>query len=923
MYPLRIQVKLPTRAIIHLSQADLGTLGLASHYPLVLLEPSCLHLCSFSGWSLFQSSPRAEPTMAPKGREILRPALPANILKQIGGPNEPARGGGPGRSRGPRPTRKELRKQERVQKRQRNAPLRTVVRKPHARPQKSAAIPQDDDEDDFDEDEEDEEDDEPVAPKQNGSSNGKKALALDSDGFSGFSSSDDDDESEDEHPRNPTVSKATKEKLAKEDAEIAELEKKLGIKKRKTLPKSFQEDGLEDLLGELADGDDDSEDTASKKKRKAEADEWLAQKRRKAMPQPVDESEEEDDDDDLDGLDDILDSESGNELDADEYDEEDGDSDEGGEDMGGDSDGNEAAEQPVRKRENPYVAPVVTTDSAQKYVPPARRQEVSSDAELLARIRRQTQGLINRLTESNLIAILGDIERLYGEHPRQHVTSILIDLVLVQICEPTSLPDTLLILYAGFSTAVYKVIGPDFGAQLIQHTVERFDNYNAQAAGKAPQDVSKHTSNLITFLAEIYNFQLIGCNLIFDYIRLLLDDLSEVHAELLLRIVRMAGQLLRHDDPLALKDIVTLIGPAVKKVGESHLSVRTKFMIETINDLKNNKIKAGASASAVIQDHTTRMKKLLGSLNSRKLKATEPLRIGLKDIEDSDKRGKWWLVGASWAGRDASSDKKQRTHQAAVNDESDDTDSSIVLSDDDEAIPDLVVLAREQNMNTDVRRSVFIAIMSASDYEDAYARVMKLRLNKGRQKEVAYVVMQCAGCEQQYNPYYSLIARRLCADRRIKFAFQDSLWKFFRRLGESTFGEDADEDEDDEEAVDVRRIFSLGKMFGFLIANGALGLSVLKCLNLAYLRPKTQNLVEVMLISMFVEAAQAGNDVGKMFATVADLPALAKGLQYFLKKKVQKSDLIASKKDARAVKKGCQTAVEALTLTTANPLAEA
>lgn len=835
----------------------------------------------------------------------MRPALPAQLLKKIGGEANNAQSPGSGRSRGPQPTRKERRKQERVQKRKKNAPLRTVVRKSHARHRKEKPMSDDDDDDDDDDEEE-----EPVsfgnAPKSKAESKVNKDFEPQSDDFSGFSNDEDDAESEIERPAKPSIPKATKEKFAKEDAEIAELERKLGIKKRKTLPKSFQEDGLDDLLGELAGGDDQDEDTTSKKKRKAEADEWLAQKRRKAMARP---ESGDDDEDDLDGLDDAFNS--GSDIDEDEDEDED-DGDESGED--GSSEVGEE-ERPVRKRENPYVAPMTTTASVQKYVPPARRPEPGSDAELLARIRRQTQGLINRLTESNLLAILGDIEKLYRDYPRQHVTSVLVDLILVQICEPTSLPDTLLILYAGFSTATYKAIGPDFGAQLIQHTVERLQSYHAQASGKAPQDVSKHTSNLITFLAEVYNFQLIGCNLIFDYIRLLLDDLSEVNAELLLRIVRMAGQLLRHDDPLALKDIVTLIGPAVKKVGEANLSVRTKFMIETINDLKNNKVKTGASASAVIQDHTTRVKKLLGSLNSRKLKATEPLRIGLQDIEESDKRGKWWLVGASWAGRDTPAGKKHKGDDAA-------DDDSIILSDDEEAIPDLAALAREQNMNTDVRRSVFIAIMSASDYEDAYARVVKLRLNKDRQKEVAYVVMQCAGCEQQYNPYYSLIARRLCAERRIKFAFQDSLWKFLRRLGESTFGEDADEDEDEDEAVDVRRIFSLGKMFGFLVANGALGLGVLKCLNLAYLRPKTQNFVEVMLITLFVEADNAGSDVAKVFAAVADLPGLAKGLQYFLKKKVQKSDLVGSKKEAKVVRRGCQAAAGALTMAPAPPADE-
>lgn len=724
---------------------------------------------------------------------------------------------------------------------------------------------------------------------------------------------DDDDSDDDEEPSSPVApktSKTAKEKLAKEDAEIAALERKLGINNRKSLPKSFKEDGLGDLLGGLDEGSEVDEELSTKRKRKAEADEWLAQKRRKAMHQTVQGSDSGGDEalGDSDGLDNASEPESEADFDRDQ-DEDEGAFGSGNDDDVDSSDLDEDEEvKPVRKKENPYVAPTTSTAPAQKYVPPARRQESGSDAELLLRIRRQTQGLINRLTESNLLAVLGDMEKLYRDYPRQHVTSISVDLLLIQICEPTSLPDTMLILYAGFSTAVYQVIGPDFGAQLIQQTVERFQQYYAQVPEGDTQNVPKHNSNLVTFLSEMYNFQLIRYNLIFDYIRLLLSDLSEHNAELLLRIVRMAGQSLRRDDPLALKDIVTLIGPAVRKVGEANLSVRTKFMIESINDLKNNRVKTGASATAIVQDHRTRMRKLLGSMNTRKLKATEPLRIGLKDIEESDKRGKWWLVGASWAGRDDASGRPKE--DPAAEDSGD--GESVTLDSDDEVMPDLAAIGKENGMNTDVRLSIFVTIMSACDYEDAYSRLRKLRLNKTQKTEVAYVVMQCVNLEQQYNPYYALVAQKACSDGRIKFAFKYSLRKFFRRLGESLLGEDTDADDEDAEGIDARRIFYVAKMFGFLIAHGALELRVLECLNLAYLKPRTRDLVEVMLMVMFLELRKAKSDAGKVFGPVAGMKRLSDGLQDFLKERLMKSDLFASKKDAKRVKKRCRAALEVL-----------
>lgn len=846
-----------------------------------------------------------------KRREPLRPSLPAGLLKELGNsaPTSSA-----SRRTSQAQTRRDRRKEERSQKRRRDntgsrprasneIPPRghsatEKVSKPTKRPQPT---PDDDDFGGFSDESADESLDEspvesPVESLDGSSDEGDMSMSPPSG------------TTEPELAKRDAKSPAVDSKLAEDDAEIAFLERKLGIKSRKTLPKSFQEDGLDEVLGELAEQEDD-EALLAKRKRKAEADEWLAQKRRKAAQQASKgKGEESDEDEPLDHLD----------LESDLDDEGDFDDDE--DSLGSE---HETEEAPVRQRENPYVAPVPATTAAQKYVPPARRQESGSDAELVSRIRRQAQGFINRLTDSNLIAILGDIERLYRENPRQHVTTVLADLILVQICEPTSLSDTLLILYAGFATAVYKVIGPDVGAQLIQQTVDRFRTYYAEVSNNASREVSKQTSNLITFLAQTYNFQLIRCNLVFDYVRFLLEDLSELNAELLLRIVRMAGQNLRRDDPLALKDIVALVRQAVNKVGEANLSVRTKFMIESINDLKNNKVKTGASGSAVIQDHTTRMKKILGSLSTRKLKATEPLRIGLKDMEESDTRGKWWLVGASWAGRGGPQEKPAEKEPAGEDRDDDgskekknkEKGGAISILDEDE-VPDLAALAREQNMNTDVRRAIFIAIVGAVDYEDAYRRVKELRLTQsGQRRDVAYVAMHCAGIEESYNPYYSWVARRLCEDKRIRFAFQEGLWNLFRRLGELLFGEvdevKMDDEEDEGEATGLRRIFCLGKMFGFMVAHGTHGLGVLKCLNLLHLKPKTRDFVEVMLITLFQELRALGSEPAAIFAAVPDR-ALSKGLEWFLRTRVRKTKLLTNKKEKKVVRRGCDKAIAAL-----------
>ncbi|KAM0322397.1 hypothetical protein ACHAQA_009464 [Verticillium albo-atrum] len=716
------------------------------------------------------------------------------------------------------------------------------------------------------------------------------------------------------------TSRKVKEKFAQDDAEIEDLERKLGIKKgRKGLPKAFQEDGLDGLLGDDDDADDDSErDDRSRAKR--EADEWLAKKRRKAAKKDAAAESEEDldeDDSDLDDglsglLDDDDDDDSLGDLDGDEDDED--DEDEGS--FGGfDSDSDSPAPSKPRVRENPYVAPVTAApggESAAKYIPPSLRKSLGKDADLEAQIRRKTQGPVNRVTEANLVSIVGEIEKIYREHPRGLVTDILSDLLMAQICDPTSKPDTLLVLSAGFIAALYKVIGVDFAAHFVTAVVERFQKEHDAAEKMAAEQrtPTKETSNLITVLAEMYEFRVVSGKLLFDYIKLLLQDLSELNAEILLRIVRLAGSQLRKDDPLALKDIVSLIRPAVAKIGEANLSVRTKFMIETISDLKNNKLKTGAQDLAVLHEHVTRMKKHLGTMDTSKLKVTEPLRMGLDDIQAADKSGKWWLVGAKWAGQGGDSKKPEPSAPSGGGAAADDD----MIMDDGLDMPNYAELAREQGMNTDVRRAIFIALVAAADFNDAYLRILKLRLNKYNRREISNVLVQCAGAQQHYNPYYTLVASKFCGDSRIKYAFQDTLWTFFRRLGEPLFGEEPEEE--DEEMTDNRRLINTAKMFGNLVMDSSVSLTVLKPLNLAYVKETTALFAEVMLITVLQgcvkkDPENVETSLGKLFANGV-APEFARSLRYFLRKKVRKTDLVEGKKETKKVKDACKLAEEML-----------
>ncbi len=335
-----------------------------------------------------------------------------------------------------------------------------------------------------------------------------------------------------------SMSKGVRDRLAADDAEIAALEKALGVTGKKKLPNSFEDDGLDKLLDGLEEPNSNALTRPGKRKR-TEEEEWLERKRRKA--QGIQDNghhggggTEEEIDSEFEELmeDEEVDDEGHDELEEDAMESFEDDS------SGFGSDIFPPPPPHKRVRENPYVAPPVASDTAvhAKYVPPSLRGPAFSETEALSRLRRQTQGLLNRLSEANLVSILGDVERLYRDNPRQHVTSTLTEILLSLFYDRTTLQDTFVILHAGFIAAIYKIIGTDFGAQMIQRIVEQFSRFYAAMADA--EGNGKETTNLVSLLAELYNFQMIGSILIFDYVRVFLRELSEVNTELLLKIIR-------------------------------------------------------------------------------------------------------------------------------------------------------------------------------------------------------------------------------------------------------------------------------------------------------------------------------------------------------------------------------------------------
>lgn len=663
----------------------------------------------------------------------------------------------------------------------------------------------------------------------------------------------------------------------RDEDDMAYYAKKLGLKQGKQSRLEKEDD--DDLLGGIFDGLDFN-----------------------YLDDP-DKGKEEQDEDDLSTKDVTKPFSSDDEISEGDFDSEDDDEDDEG---------------VIPRKENPYIAPTEDQDHDSndddepntKYIPPALRRklalEASDSSTTNIALQRAVKGPLNKLSEANISTIVNEINGLYLTNSRHEVNETLISTILDSIIQQGRLLDTFVYLHASLVTAIYRLQGVEFAAFFVQTLVEKFEKYLKEGKN------GKEISNIASLLSSVYQFQLISSKLIYDVIKMLINGLNEVNAELLIRIVTNSGNQMRSDDPTSLKEIVLLMNDKTSSMKGEEINPRTRFLIDTIKMLKNNKLKVNNEASHQL---AVRLKKFLATVNNNKF--NDPIQVSLSDIQNVNTRGKWWLVGSAWKGHD---DKQEEVNfnEEAMNDILDNTE------------PNWMELARQQRMNTDIRRAIFVSIMSANDYIDAMTKLDKLALKRSQERELPRVLIHCTSVEPAWNPYYGILAAKLCDSHSYRKTFQFILWdlmKEFEGVNDNSDAEDFlgfDGDGEDDESK-LRRVLNLGRFFGFLLAEGSVPLHALKNVNFLTATSDVKLFLEVILVTFLDQIGKKSqiNAVGmgvvktkktdikfddkiliERLIKAKDQHSLLKGLQYFLEAKVQNSSIITGKRQKKRIEWG-------------------
>ncbi|KPI99765.1 Nucleolar MIF4G domain-containing protein 1 [Papilio xuthus] len=503
------------------------------------------------------------------------------------------------------------------------------------------------------------------------------------------------------------------------------------------------------------------------------------------------------------------------------------------------------------------------------YIPPHLRNKDSASDKDLVQLNRQIKSILNKLSGSKLHWACSSIEGLYGSHSRHAVSGALCSQWSCATVTSSAAPDRLLAEHAALLSLLHANVATEVGAHFLEELCLMFDKM--VDTEQAVED--KRLDNLTACLAYLYSFKIFDSALMYDILGRLLHKISEKHCDCVLRALRCAGDVLRRDDPLALKTFIHDTQTRVAKLNEQAATgSRIKFLLEVLLAVKNNNLNKIPNYEPT---YVESLKKLCRGVVRRGNTLTT-LNLRLHDLLTANERGKWWIVGSAWAGN-----RPQQAPTAAPS-----------AAPAPTADHKLLELARQQRMNTDVRRSIFCVIMAAQDYMEAFEKLQQLCLRGEQQREVVHVLLACALQENSYNPYYALLANKLCQyDRKYQLSIQFSVWDKIKEL----------------ESVRKQALTNLAQLLIHLIMEKALPLSVLKIIQFSDLNKKSVRFMRQILLAVIMNAdLQASLEVFHRISKSPKLHMFRESLrlfiQHFLIKNAGKKSSILSEEEMATLK---------------------
>ena len=463
---------------------------------------------------------------------------------------------------------------------------------------------------------------------------------------------------------------------------------------------------------------------------------------------------------------------------------------------------------------------LLTMRSGGTYIPPARLRELqaqisdkkSVEYQRMAweALKKSITGLINKANESVLKFI---VPELFTENLVRGRGLFCRSIMKAQAA---SLPFTP--IYAAMAAIVNTKL-PQVGELLLKRLVIQF----RKAFKRNDKAVCLSST---TFIAHLCNHLVADEVIAAEILLLLLHKPTDDSVEIAVGFAREVGHHLEEMNP----GIANAVFDQFRSIlHESDVEKRTQYMIEVLFQVRKDRYKDNPS----IKDEL--------DLVEEEDQITHSVRLDDQNIDVQDGLN-IFKYDPEWEEHEEAYRKLKAEILGEGSDEEDEDADSDDSSDDEEAEKERQIEIKDQT-NTDLvnlRRTIYLTIMSSLDFESAVHSLMKVQLPPGQESELVSMIIECAAQEKTYSKFYGLVGER--------FAKLNRLWL---DLFEQSFAQTYDTIHRRE----TNQLRNVARLFGHMLSTDAIGWHIFSVVHLN--EDETTSSSRIFIKILFQDLAEA------------------------------------------------------------------
>ncbi|KAM3078847.1 pre-mRNA-splicing factor cwc22 [Clarireedia jacksonii] len=439
---------------------------------------------------------------------------------------------------------------------------------------------------------------------------------------------------------------------------------------------------------------------------------------------------------------------------------------------------------------------LLTMRSGGTYIPPARLRalqsqitdKTSKEYQRMAweALKKSINGLINKVNVSNIKHI---VPELFGENLIRGRGLFCRSIMKAQAA---SLPFTP--IYAAMAAIVNTKL-PQVGELLLKRLIVQFKK------GFKRNDKAVCLS-ATTFIAHLCNQQVANEVVAAQILYLLLNKPTDDSVEIAVGLTREVGQHLEEmSGPIAL----VVFDQFRNILNEADIDKRVQYMIEVLFQIRKDKYKDNPAIKEELD------------LVEEEDQITH--QISLDDDIDVQDGLNIFKYDPEWEQNEELYKRLKAEILGEGSDDEEDGDDEDDSEDDEEAKEEKAMEIKDQS-NTDLvnlRRTIYLTIMSSIDPEECCHKLMKVSLPPGQEPELPSMIIECCSQERTYSKFYGLIGERFAKINRLwTDLFEQSFAKYYDTI----------------HRYETNRLRNIARFFGHLLSSDAIGWHVLSVVHL-------------------------------------------------------------------------------------------